>query len=77
MDGILALDLWDLVIEVLHCSSNQPKNSKEQVQRNLLHHTPSTKHTNSQVKTTIQYNGLELCNINSLRWPTCLRMVKR
>ena len=29
MDGIAALDLWDLVIEVLHSSSHQPKTSKE------------------------------------------------
>ena len=28
MDGIPALDLWDLVIEVLHSSFNQPKKSK-------------------------------------------------
>ena len=27
MDGIPALDLWDLVAEVLHSSSNQPENS--------------------------------------------------
>ena len=62
MDGIPALDLWDLVTEVLHSSSNQPKKSKENVQRNLLHDTPSRKQTKNQVKTPIQYNDLELCN---------------
>ena len=36
MDGIPALDLWDLVIEVLYASSNQPKKSKENVQGSLL-----------------------------------------
>ena len=38
MDGIPALDLWDLVVEVLHSSSNQPKKSKENVREliNLL-----------------------------------------
>ena len=29
MDGIHDLDLWDLIVEVLHSSSNQPKKSKE------------------------------------------------
>ena len=36
MDGIPALDLWDLVIGVLHSSSNQPKTSKKNVQGHLL-----------------------------------------
>ena len=31
MDGTSAFDLWDLVIEVLHSSSNQSKKSKEDV----------------------------------------------
>ena len=39
VDGIPALDLWALVIEVLHSSANQPKKSKENVQGNLLHDT--------------------------------------
>ena len=60
MDGISALDFWDLVVEVLRSSSNQPKKSKENVQGNLMHDTPSRKHTKNQVKTTIQYNDLEL-----------------
>ena len=53
MDGIPALDLWDLVIEVLHSSSNQPKKSKENVQGNLLDDTPSRKHTKNQTQTPI------------------------
>ena len=63
MDGIPALDLWDLVFEVLHSSFSQPKKSEENVQGNLLHDTPSRKHTNSQTITQIQYNDLELCNV--------------
>ena len=31
LDGIPALDLWDLVFEVFHSSSNQPMKSKEKV----------------------------------------------
>ena len=64
MCGIPALDLWDLEIEVLHSSSNQPQNSKENVQGNLPHDTPSWKHTKNQVKTPIHYNDLELCNVD-------------
>ena len=60
MDGIAALDLWDLVTEVLHSSSNQLEKSRENVQGNLLHDTPSRKH----IKTPIQYNDLELCNVD-------------
>ena len=51
MDGIPALDLWDLVTEVLHSSSNQTKTSIETVQGNLLHDTPSRNHTKNQVNT--------------------------
>ena len=50
MDGIPALDLWNLVIEVLYSSFNQPKKSKYNEQGNLLRDTPSRKHTNNQVK---------------------------
>ena len=64
LDGIPALDLWDLVFEVFHSSSNQPMKSKEKVQGELLRDTPSRKHTNSQVKTPIQHNDLELCNVD-------------
>ena len=63
IDGIPALDLWDLVFEVLHSPSNQAETSKENVQGNLLNDTASRKQTNSHVKTPIQYNNLELCNV--------------
>ena len=29
MDGIPALDLWNLVMEVFHCDQNQPKITKD------------------------------------------------
>ena len=64
MDGIPALDLWDLVIEALPSSSNQPKKSKENVQGNLLHDTPSRKQTKNHIKTPTQYNDLESCNVD-------------
>ena len=65
MDGSPALDLWDFVIEVLHSSSNQPENSKKNVQGNLLRDTPSRKQTENKVKTPIQHNDLELCNVHN------------
>ena len=61
-----ALGLWDLVVEVLHSSSNQPKKSKEDVQGNLLHDTSSTEHTNIQTKNPIQHNELESCNVDNV-----------
>ena len=64
MDGILALDLWDLVIEVFHSFPNQLKKSKDGVQGNLLRDTPSNKHTQNQAKTPIQHDTLELCNVD-------------
>ena len=48
MDGTPALDLWELVFEVLHSSSNQP----------------SSKHTNTQIETQIQHNDLELSTVD-------------
>ena len=64
MDGIPALDLWDLVIEVLHSSFNQTTKSKETVQGDLLRNKPSRKHTHSQTKTQIQHNDLEFSNVD-------------
>ena len=57
MNGIPALDLWDLVTEVLHSSSNQSKRSKENVHGNLLRDTPLRKPTENQNKTPI-------CNVD-------------
>ena len=64
MDGIPALDLWDLVIEVFLSSPNQFKKSKDRVQGNLLRDTPSNKHTQNQTKTPIQHDNLELSNVD-------------
>ena len=64
MDGIPALDHWDLVTELLHSSSNQPKKSKENVQGHLLHDTPSRKHTQNQTKVPAPHNNLESSNVD-------------
>ena len=44
MDGIVALDLWDLVIEALRSSLNQP------VQGNLVDKEQSRRRTNTRTK---------------------------
>ena len=44
MDGIPALDLWDLVVEVFRSSPHQLNNTKDQVQGNLSRATTSKKH---------------------------------
>ena len=64
MDGIPALDLWDLVTEVVHSSFNQTKKSKEKVQGDLLRNKTLRKYTNTQTKTQIQHNDLELSNVD-------------
>ena len=55
MDGIHPLDLWDLVIQVFHSSSNQFPKPKESVQGDLLRDTSSSdgnKRTKSNNETT-------------------------
>ena len=49
MDGVPALDHWNLVIEVFHSSQNQSNKTKGlSAQGNLLLHTTSSKHTRNQ-----------------------------
>ena len=64
MDGIPALDLWDLVIEVLHSTSNQLKKSKTMCRESccVTHHQENTPRT--KLTLPIQYNDLELCNVD-------------
>ena len=66
MDGIPALDLWDVVIEVFHSSPNQKEKFKERVKGNLLRHTPSNKHAQNQAKTPIQPNTFDLSNVDDV-----------
>ena len=48
MDGIPALDLWDLVLEVFHSSPNQFNYTKDQVRRNSSRDTTSNKLTQNK-----------------------------
>ena len=50
MDGIPALDLWDLVIEVFRSSPNQLNNIKDLLRGNSSRNTTSNKHDHNQTK---------------------------
>ena len=64
MDGIPALDLWDLVIEVFHSSPNQSKKTKDQARGDSSRNTTSNKHTQNQTKVPTKHNNLELSEVD-------------
>ena len=64
MDGIPALDLWDLVKEVFHSSPTQSKETKDQARGNSLRDTTSNKNTQNQTEVPIQHDTLELSNVD-------------
>ena len=64
MDGIPALDLSDLVIDVFHSSPNQFNNTKDQVRGNSSRNTTSHKHAQNQTKVPTQHDNLELSNVD-------------
>ena len=76
MDGIPALDLWDLVIELLHSSPNQLNNTKDQVRGDSSRNTTSDKHTQSQTKVPIHHDNLELSNVDHVRTRSLLSSVR-
>ena len=59
VDGIRALDLWDLVIEVLHSSPNQ-----HCIQGNLCSNEQSGKRTNTTTKKHLVWDELKLINVD-------------
>ena len=66
-DGIPALDLWDLVMEVFRSSPNQLKeNPNVEYKGNILRNTPSNKHTQNQTNVPIQQDTLELSNVDNV-----------
>ena len=60
MDGIPALDLWDLVFEVFPSSPNQLNNTKVQVRRNSSRNTTSK----NQNKVPTQHDNFALSNVD-------------
>ena len=63
MDGIPALDLWDLVIDVVHSNSNQKQKFKLE-RGNLSFSKASEKRMYSQCNTQNPQNHLELSNVD-------------
>ena len=59
-------NLWDLVIEVFHSSSNQTNKTKNQVQGNLSRDTTSNKHTQNITKVPTQHDNFDLNNVDCL-----------
>ena len=78
MDGILTNDLWHLVIEVIHTSSNQINKTKiSGVTGNPVaeHHTPHenqnpTKHVN------LDLNNVDHVSSNDLDWVLCYKSLR-
>ena len=66
MDGLPALDLWDLVTEGFHSSFNPLKTSKGRVQGNLLRNTPTNKHTRNQTKVPIKHINVDLTDVDHI-----------
>ena len=50
MDGIPALDLWDVVIEVFHSSPTRSRRTRDQARGNSLRDTTSNKHTQNRTE---------------------------
>ena len=63
IDGIPALDLWDLVKEVFHSFPNQSTKTKDQARGDSSRGTTSNKHTQNETKVPTKPNNLELSNV--------------
>ena len=64
MDGIPALDLRDLVIEVFHSSPKQSKKTKDQARGDSSRNTTSNKHTQNRTKVPTKHNNLESSDVD-------------
>ena len=87
MDGIPALDLWNLVIEVFHCNQNQLSETKDSsAQGSLWHRAMLGTRKKNQAKAPAKHDNSELFHIDDvpsnvkflspLRCCTCLRTIK-
>ena len=63
MDGIPALDLWDLVIDVFHSNSMQKQKFK-QARSDPSYCKASEKRMNSQCNAQVAQRHLELSNVD-------------
>ena len=62
--GFPALDLWDLVKEVLDSSPNEFNNTKDQVRGNSSRNTTSNEQTQNQTKVPTQHDNFDLSNVD-------------
>ena len=65
MDGIPALDHWDLLREVFHSSPNQLNNTKDQGRGNSSRDTTSNKHIQNKTKDPTQHDNVDRINVDS------------
>ena len=66
MDGIPALDLWDLVVKVIHSCLNQFYNSKDGVRGNSSRNTTSNKHTQNQIEDLTKHDNFEFSIVDNV-----------
>ena len=67
MDGIPALDLWNLVIEVFHYSPNQSNKTKDSLaQGDLLHYTMSSKRTKNRTEAQTTHDSSDLFHVGNV-----------
>ena len=64
MDGILALDLWDLVIEIFHSSPNQTNKAKDE--KEPLGNLSANNQPNMQKQCPTAHTNLDLTNIDQI-----------
>ena len=64
MNGIPALDLWDLVLEVFHSCPNQLNNTKGQARGDSSRNTTSNKHTHNQTKVPTRHDNFYLSDVD-------------
>ena len=64
MDGIPALDLWDMVIYFFRSSPNQLKKTKGQARGHSLRDITSNEHTQKRIADPTKHNTLELSSVD-------------
>ena len=67
MDGVPALDLWNLVIEVFHCNRNQPGKTKDSSAQGILWYRVMSSTRKNQTKALTKHDSSELFHIDNVR----------
>ena len=67
MDGIHALDVWNLFVEVFHYNQNQSNKAKDSTaQGDLLHRVTSSKRTKNQTEAPPTHDNSELFHVDNV-----------